>query len=203
MDGTNFRSIGGEIRLPYQLKTFQGVRYSLFAYNAAGREGGFADFRKFRVDEPLANRSKNIPFGRVVSLTNLAGGSRVWAKPHGMLHWASPDSKEARPEATQFRVHDRGQGRVALEALDGSGFVTVVGVGLSGDVRMQKNPGDGSLFEWQDMLRGECMLLSLKTHRYVGLDSATGEPYSADNPGTRPDRKDGTVFRWAEAARKP
>jgi len=43
------------------------------------------------------------------------------------------------------------------------------------------------------------MLLSLKTHRYVGLDPATGEPYSADSPGPRPDRKDGSVLNWVEA----
>lgn len=40
------------------------------------------------------------------------------------------------------------------------------------------------------------MLLSLKTHRFVGLDPNTGELYSADWTGTRPGRKDGTVFTW-------
>ena len=79
-----------------------------------------------------------------------------------------------------------------------SGFVTVVGLGLSGDVRLSIKEIAGSLFQWQDMLRGQCMLLSLKTHRYVGLDPLTGEPYSAESPGARPDRKDGTVFFWAE-----
>jgi hypothetical protein len=83
--------------------------------------------------------------------------------------------------------------------MDGSGFVTVVGIGLSADVRVLKEESKGSLFQWQDMLHGQCMLLSLKTHRYVGLDPITGEPYSANSPGTRPDRKDGTVFNWTEA----
>jgi len=199
VDGENFTPIGSEIRLPFQLKTFQGVRYALFAFNAAGREGGYAEFDTFRVVEPLADRSKNLPIGKVITLTNLANGTAVWANPHGLLHWTRPGSKEANSPAARFRVLDRGQGRVALEAMDGSGFVTVVGLGLSGDVRLSKKETDGSLVQWQDLLRGQCMLLSLRTHRYLGLDSLTGEPYSAESAGARPDRKDGAVLVWAEA----
>jgi len=202
VDGQTFKPVGDEIRLPYQLKTFQGVRYALFAYNVAGRDGGQADFSRFRVTEPLADRSNDLPLGKVVTLTNLANGSLVWVNPLGMLHWAQPGSREATGPGTRFRVLDRGRGRVALEAMDGNGFVTVVGAGLSADVRLLKQESDGSLFQWQDLLRGQCMLLSLKTHRYVGLDPATGEPYSADSPGARPDRRDGTAFVWAEAISK-
>lgn len=54
--------------------------------------------------------------------------------------------------------------------MNGTGFVTVVGAGLSADVRLIKKESVGSLFQWQDMLHGQCMLLSLKTNRYVGLD---------------------------------
>ena len=63
-------------------------------------------------------------------------------------------------------------------------------------MRLLKQEAEGSLFLWQDMLHGECMLLSLKTNRYVGIHSSTGEPYGADWPGALPDRRDGTVFRW-------
>ena len=198
-DGGNFDAIGGQIRLPYQLKTFQGTRYALFAFNTAGREGGYADFADFRVDEPMADRSHDVPLGKVITLTNLANGDVAWIHPLGLLHWAAPGSKEAASPQARFRVVDRGQGRVALEAMDGSGFITVVGAGLSGDVRVRKPESADSLFLWQDMLRDrQCMLLSLKTHRYVGLDPETGEPYSADWPGTRPDRKGGTVLVWTE-----
>ncbi len=198
-DGATFTDIGGEIRLPYQLKTFQGTRYSLFAFNTAGRDGGYADFAGFCVDEPMADRSRDVPLGKVITLTNLADGGVAWIHPLGLLHWARPGSKEAASPEARFRVLDRGQGRVALEAMDGSGFITVVGEGLSGDVRVLKKESTDSVFMWQDMLRGrQCMLLSLKTHRCVGLDPATGEPYSADWPGTRPDRKDGTVLVWKE-----
>jgi hypothetical protein len=199
VDGVNFTPVGDEIRLPYQLKSFQGVRYALFAFNAAGRDGGYADFANFQVAEPLADRSKNLPVGKVITLSNLANGTAVWANPLGMLHWARPGSEEASGPGARFRVHDRGRGRVALETMNGNGFVTVVDAGLSADLQLHKQETDGSLFQWQDLLRGQCMLLSLQTHRYVGLDPATGEPYSADWPGTRPDRKDGTVLVWAEA----
>jgi hypothetical protein len=96
-------------------------------------------------------------------------------------------------------VHDRGQGRVALEVLNGSGFLTVVGAGLSADVRPLKQESADSLFMWQDMLRGhQCMLLSLKTQRFVGIAPGTGAPYAADWAGAYPDRKDGTVLVWQE-----
>ena len=182
--------------MPYQLKTFQGTRYALFAYNTVDKEGGYAQFDDFRLDEPMADRSGNLPVGKVITLVNLGTGNPAWANPHGMLHSAGRNSKDAQGDGCRFRVHDRGQGRVALEALNGTGFVTVVGAGLSSDVRLLKEESEGSLFMWQDMLDGQCMLLSLKTHRYVGLHPETNEPYSADWPGTLPDRRDGTVFRW-------
>ena len=199
-DGATFTALGTALRLPYQLKTFQGTRYALFAFNSEGREGGCAQFDDFHVAEPLADRSQNLPLGKIITLTNLGNGTSVWSNRNGMLHSARPGSPEAQSPGIRFRVHDRGQGRVALEAIDGSGFITVVGLGLSGDVRLCKQETDGSLFQWQDMLRGQCMLLSLKNHRYVAIDPHTGEPYSAESPGARPDRKDGAVFTWREAA---
>ena len=199
VDGRTFTEMGGELLLPYQLKTFQGTRLGLFAFNTENREGGHADFEGFQVDEPLADRSGNLPLGKVVTFTNVANGSVVWANPHGMLHSAAPGSDRAKGPQSRFRVHDRGNGRVALEVLDGSGFLTVVGNGLSADVRPIKEESDASLFLWQDMLRDrQCMLLSLATDRYVGIDPRTGEPYGADWPGTTPSRTDGTVLVWTE-----
>jgi xylan 1,4-beta-xylosidase len=201
LDGETFHEIGGAIRLPYQLKTFQGTRLALFAFNTAGSEGGHADFLAFEVEEPLADRSGNLPLGQVVRFTNLGNGSVLWANPHGMLHPVAPESATARGAGARFRVHDRGQGRVALEAMDGSGFLTVVGAGLSADVRLLPEASPGSHFMWQDMLRErQCMLLSLATHRFVGIAPDSGEPYGADWPGTTPNRRDGTVLVWHEAA---
>lgn len=196
LDGQDFRDIGDSIMLPYQMKTFQGPRYALFAYNATGRQGGYAAFDNFTVDEPLADRSHNIPVGQVVTLTNLGNDQRVLAMRHGLLHSQGRGGKDYDGDGCRFLVVDRGQGRVALKAMNGMGYVTVVGAGLSGDVRLTKDESLASLFLWQDMLRGECMLLSLKTQRYMGLDPTTGEPYSADFTGTTPNRRNGTVFRW-------
>jgi xylan 1,4-beta-xylosidase len=195
-DGTSFKNLGDSILLPYQLKTFQGSRYALFAYNTAGKEGGYADFEDFKLVEPMAYRTENIPMGKVITLTNLATNMPVWANPHGMMHSATPGSAEFNSTGCQFRVHDHGLGRVTLEALNGTGFLTVVGIGISGDVRLMKEESDGSLFQWQDMLHNQCMLLSLKTNRYLGLIPGTGEPYSANFPGTLPGRRDGTVMIW-------
>lgn len=195
-DGVNFKEVGDDLRLGYQMKTFQGVRYALFAFNTEGKEGGYADFDSFKVEEPLADRSRNLPIGKIITLTNLGNNMLVWAHSHGMLHFTGSLKDAYYSKGCQFRVHDRGKGRIALESMDGSGFITVVGEGLSGDVRMMKDESEGSLFLWQDMLRNECMLLSLKTNRYVGLALETGEPYSADWAGSRPDRKDGAVFKW-------
>ena len=197
-DGVNFKKVGDDLRLGYQMKTFQGVRYALFAFNTEGKEGGYADFDSFKVEEPLADRSRNLPIGKIITLTNLGNNMPVWAHSHGMLHFTGSSKDTYYSKGCQFRVHDRGKGRIALESMDGSGFITVVGEGLSGDVRMMKDESEGSLFLWQDMLRNECMLLSLKTNKYVGLTPETGEPYSADWAGSRPDRKDGAVFEWKE-----
>ncbi|MGN1228962.1 MAG: glycoside hydrolase, partial [Prevotella sp.] len=85
-----------------------------------------------------------------------------------------------------------------LEAMNGAGFLTVVGEGLSADVRFLKKESEGSLILWQDMLRSECMLMSLRTQRMIGLYPGTGAPYGADIRGADPDRKNGPVFRWEE-----
>ena len=44
-DGERFTPFGGEFVLIFQLKTFQGVRYSLFHYNERGAPGGFGRLR--------------------------------------------------------------------------------------------------------------------------------------------------------------
>lgn len=197
LDGNNFTNIGDSIRLPYQLKTFQGSRYALFAYNTAGKAGGYADFEDFKLVEPLADRSNNIPVGKIITLTNMGTNELVWANPHGMMHSVSEGSDEINGPGCKFRVIDRGKGRVVLEALNGTGYITVVGIGISGDVRLTKKESAGSLIQWQDMLHNQCMLLSLKTNRYIGLTPGTGEPYAADRPGTLPNRKDGNVLTWS------
>ena len=42
------------------------------------------------------------------------------------------------------------------------------------------------------------MLMSMRTHRYIGKSPTTGSPYSMDFVGAAPARRNGAVFRWEE-----
>lgn len=201
LDGKTFQNVGDTLSLPYQLKIFQGSRYSLFCFNqrqgaAQAKATGYAEFDNFTVDEPMADRSANLPVGKVITLDNLANGTRLWGMKRGLCHSTRKGAREYDSKDCQFRVHDRGNGRVALECMNGMGFVTITGQGISADVRLLKDETEASLFQWQDMLRGECMLMSLKTNRFVGCSPDMGEPYSAQFAGSDPNRKNGCVFRY-------
>lgn len=195
-DGINFKELGTELRLAYQKKTFQGVRFALFAFNTEGNNGGYADFDNFKIDELLSDRSKNSPIGKIVTFTNFANNQLFWNSPRSIIRSANTGSKDFDIKTCHVKILDKGNGKITLDAVDGSGFLTVSGIGLSGDLRTQKTENEGSLFLWQDMLKNQCMLLSLKTNRYVGVNVLTGETYSADWAGEQPDKKNGTVFEW-------
>jgi beta-xylosidase len=203
LDGENFQTIGRMMPLSYQLITFQGSRHALFAYNIKGRNGGYAEFDNFTVEEPCADRSGNIPYGKTIRIINKATGRPMIALKHGVLYDTHPGDKS---ELTKFRVIDRGLGRVALQCADGR-FVKVYGEGLPGDVRFTTDkPGTENLrtvdevnstdFLWQDFLDHDFMLLSLKNHRYLGKSPATGSPYSMDFTGPDPARRNGAVLQW-------
>lgn len=194
LDGTNFTQAGKEITLGYQLITFQGSRLSLFAFNKNGKNGGYADFDNFVVDEPLADRSGNIPFGKTVKLINLATDRPMIASRHGHLHDTHASDKSP---ATHFNVIDKGEGMVILQAHNGK-YVTISGLGLNSDVRTTNDESKAELFMWQDMLNHECMLLSMSKHLYVGKDPKNGNPYDCEFKGADPARKNGAVFRWEE-----
>jgi len=201
-DGEKYEAIGDTLPLPYQLRTFQGSRYSLFCYhecpegNSNKSVSGYAEFDDFTVDEPMADRSANFPVEQVITLTNLADGNQLCATKRGICHRSYPGSRDYKRKDCEFYIRNRGHGRIVLEAMNGMGFVSVTGMGLSADVRLVKEADDASLFQWQDMLRGECMLLSLKTHCYIGCSPDMGEPYSARFPGSEPNRKNGCVFKY-------
>ena len=200
LDGRAFETLGGPFTLVFQLKTFQGVRWALFAYNAAGRAGGRADFTRFTVTEPQANGGgTRIPLGRSIGLTSLADGRPLVAW-NGLLRAVAPDAPEAQGPAARFVVVDRGRGRVALQSAAGGGWVAVTGAGGLGDVRVLPAPSDeASTFQWQDLLGDRAMLLSLVTHRHVRVVPQTGSLASADAPGADPGRGEGACFRWTVA----
>ena len=191
-DGQTFHTIGRMMPLSYQLITFQGSRHALFAFNTGGKNGGYAEFDNFTVDEPDADRSKNIPYGQTIRIINKATGRPAIALKHGILHDTHQGDKS---DLTQFRVIDRGQGRVALQCADGR-YMKVYGDGLPGDVRFTADPLEAEEFLWQDYLDHDFMLLSLKSHRYLGKSPTTGSSYSMDFRGADPARRNGAVLHW-------
>ncbi len=175
-DGRTFQDIGGEFALPFQLKTFQGVRYTLFHYNNSGVEGGYADFDRFQVDEPRPRGlTREIPYGRWVSFSSLGGGTPLTVSG-----------------AAEFQIVDRGSGRAALRTAGGK----LVSVSQTGEVRLVAGKaGLAETFQWVDLQRGNTLLLSLSTHRYLKV-AGESSPVTAGHPGPAPDRKDGSCLAW-------
>ena len=194
LDGTSYQQLGREMPLSYQLISFQGSRHALFAFNYKGKKGGYAEFDNFTVEEPQADRSGNIPYGKSVRIINLATGKPAVAQRHGLLY--DTDAKDQSPQ-TRFKVIDKGQGKVILQCEDGR-YVFVAGYGIPGDVRLTTDESKAEVFMWQDYLNHEFMLMSMRTHRYIGKSPTTGSPYSMDFPGADPARRNGAVFRWEE-----
>ena len=188
-------SLGREMPLSYQLISFQGSRHALFAFNYKGKNGGYAEFDNFTVEEPQADRSGNIPYGKTFRMINLATNKPAIAIKHGLLYDTNSNDKS---KLTRFRIIDKGQGKVILQCEDGR-YVFVSGYGIAGDVRLTTDASKAEVFLWQDYLDHEFMLMSMRTHRYLGKNPTTGSPYSMDYTGADPARRNGAVFRWEPA----
>ena len=194
LDGKEYKTLGRKMPLSYQLISFQGSRHALFAFNVKGRNGGYAEFDNFTVEESQADRSRNIPLGKTVRIVNLATGKPMIALPHGLVY--DTEASDKSPQ-TRFRVIDKGQGQVILQCEDGR-YVFVSGYGIAGDVRLTTDESKAEVFMWQDYLNREFMLMSMRTHRYIGKSPTTGSPYSMDFTGADPARRNGAVLRWEE-----
>ena len=192
-DGITFQAMGRMMPLSYQLITFQGSRHALFAFNTRGQRGGYAEFDNFTVEEPMADRSQNIPYGQTIRIINKATGRPATALRHGVLYDSHPGDKG---QLTQFRVVGH-NGLVKLQCADGR-YVKVYGDGLPGDVRFTANEQEAEVFVWQDYLDHDFMLFSLRNHRYIGKSPTTGSPYSMDFVGPDPARRNGAVLQWEE-----
>ena len=191
-DGTTFYTLGRMMPLSYQLITFQGSRHALFAFNIKGKQGGYAEFDNFTVEEPKADRSGNIPYGKTFRIINLATGKPAIALEHGLLHDTNASDNST---LTRFRIIDKGRGQVVLQCADGR-YVYCAGYGLAGDVRLTTDASKAEVFMWQDYLDHEFMLMSMRTHRYIGKSPTTGSPYAMDFTGADPARRNGAIFRW-------
>ncbi len=190
-----FQPIGDPFRLVFQLMTFQGVRYSLFAF---GGGGGFADFDAIDVREPdPRGLTIPIPYGRAIELAAqgqaLGPPSRRWLADadHALQIGAGP--------GTRFTVLDRGLGRVALRSERG-----LVSVGADGTLTLRDGaPGEAETFQWIETFTGELTLLSLATQRYVRLETTAdggAGTLRADAPGPHPNRRDGVRWTWTGPA---
>lgn len=194
LDGRQYQQLGREMPLSYQLISFQGSRHALFAFNFKGKNGGYAEFDNFTVEEPQADRSGNIPYGKTFRIINLATEKPMIALPHGLIYDTEASDHSV---LTRFRLIDKGQGQVILQCEDGR-YVFCSGYGIAGDVRLTTDESKAEVFMWQDYLNHEFMLMSMRTHQYIGKSPTTGSPYSMDFPGADPARRNGAVFRWEE-----
>jgi hypothetical protein len=171
-DGQSFQSIGEPFTMIFQLTTFQGVRYALFAYNTGKQQGGMADFDSIDIQQPHPRGlMRAIPYEQRIQLKPATG--RAPALP------------------LNFTVQDMGLGRVALRAGD-----NYLGVGLDGGVTLQAaRPGVAHSFQWMETPTGELILMSLLTNFYLRVHPQSGA-LLADSPGPIPDGSDGVRFLW-------
>jgi hypothetical protein len=199
-DGKQFTPLGDPYTMTFQLKTFQGVRPSLFNFNTSGQPGGYADFDNYTVDEPRARGiERMIPLGKTITLTSGADGSLLAVDTQNMLLVnVAADSTNVVSQNVQFQVVDLGKGRVALKASNGR-FVSAATDGVSLKDLAGKAPGDAESFQWVNLMRSDTMLMSLVNHCYLATKPNEPGPVTVSGTGPQPDRKDGSSFVWKEA----
>jgi hypothetical protein len=184
-DGTKWTTFGRPFTMAFQLKTFQGVRYALFHYNAGGAAGGVADFDFVHVAEPHPRGlMQPIPVGRTITVSA-----------------AGRDTPFTIDGETRFAVVDRGLGRVALRAA-GRYVSTVAQSDSTSSLSLRAGlPRDAETFQWMEDLYGDLLLMSVSTHRYLRVES--DGHLSSDSVGPEPDPNDGTALRWRVIAARP
>lgn len=175
-NGKTFHPLGEPFTMVFTMTTFQGARYALFSFNQEGKKGGYADFDRFRVDEPHPKGFyRPIPYKKNVSLKNKADNS--------LLNIGG---------TSQFKVVQCGPGRVALRQSKGNQYVSV---DQNGQVSLKEgNPTLQETFQWIELEQGDLVLLSLSTNRY--LKAAPGKTIEALTDVPSPARNDGVSFIW-------
>jgi beta-xylosidase len=196
-DGKTFAPLGVPYTMTFQLRTFQGVRPSLFNFNTSGKPGGYADFADFTVDEPRARGiERTVPVGKTIILTSGADGSLLAAHiQNNILVNVPGDQADSAAQNVKFLVVDLGLGRVALKACNGR-FVSAGAEGAALKSLAGAPPGEAESFQWVNLMRGDTMLMSLTNHRYLATKPNTPGPVTVSAAGPRPDRKDGACFKW-------
>jgi beta-xylosidase len=179
-DGSSFHDLGSRMVMVFQLKTFQGIRHALFAYNSEGRSGGHADFDTVTIDEPH-------PRGLMVPIPKGKTGKLVLANnPSLGLSIKSRTVSTGAP--VNVSIESAELGRVVIkygaEALyvDATGFVRLA------------DSVDGTTFQWMETPTGEVVLMSLATNCFLRM--TTDGVVLADSPGPSSDSLDGTRFMY-------
>lgn len=183
-DGIDFVSLGEEAVMVYQLKTFQGIRYALFAYNETGVEGGHADFDGFEVIEPHPRGlMQPIPAGQSGRLVRADDQDTGLSLELGSIIAGQPMT---------LSVELLELGRVRLRS--GSSVISVTASGVMTLSGLQDEAA--KTFQWMETPTGEVVLMSLSTNRFVRL--APNGLARADSPGPAADGMDGARFRWVQ-----
>jgi len=196
-DGKKIQVLGDEFKMVFQLRTFQGVRFTLFNFNTGGKAGGDADFAHFAIDEPHPRGlTRPIPEGHVIRLQNLAGGTVLALKEDKLVGVPATDPL-AGTAAARFKVLGRPLGRVTLQSMADNRVVSVTGMGAESRVALESPRDDDSqLFQWTEMPRGDLLLLSLTSHRYLQINPDGS--VSARALGAQSQRQNGVSFIWDE-----
>jgi xylan 1,4-beta-xylosidase len=148
------------------------------------------------VDEPHpSGLTRPIPAGKTIVLENMLDGSMLAVKGDTLAALPKSD-KLASTSAAQFKVIGLPLGRVSLQSMVDGRLVTVTGLGEASRVSLGKaRVGDDTqAFQWTEMPRGDLLLLSLASHRYLRI--APDGTITADAAGAQSDRKNGASFTW-------
>lgn len=181
-NGKKFRPLGVQFTSVFQLKTFQGVRNTLFAYHTGGGTGGVADFDSFNVSEPKPHGlMRPIPYGRSVRLLSYRAKTGLNAAGHAV--------RAGRP--AMFKVIDMGLGRAAFRY--GKTYLSVRADGSAAFENVR--PGAAESFQWMETPTGELVLMSVASQRYLRVNRTDGS-VTADSPGPQSDGMDGVRFKW-------
>lgn len=183
-DGQTFSPLGETMIMVFQLKTFQGIRYALFAYNETGAHGGHADFACFTVDEPHPRGlMQPIPAGQRGALVRADAPTSGFTVTEGTVTAGPP---------MDLVIEPVGLGRVVLRHAGGPLSVTAGGVVTTGGLT-----GEATHFQWMETPTGEIILMSLATNRFLRIHPDGS--VRADSPGPMPDGRDGTRFHFVGA----
>ncbi len=198
-DGETFTPVGNPFTMIFQLRTFQGVRPSLFHYNTSGKPGGYVDFDNFTVDEPRARGiEREIPIGKTIILTSGADGS-ILAADLATSTLINIPATDALPDNARFQVIDLGKGRMMLKAVNDK-VVSVSDDNVIIKYLGDADPGNSETFQWVNLMNGDTMLMSLTNHRYLTTKPNSTGPVTVSAAGPNPARKGGACFKWKDAS---